>query len=116
MSTQEQKNRYRELILKRDRLNNEVRPMQESLTALNTKIALLQKESMDLALKISNHRGGQHWLDMKTEIAQLVNAGAHREPVKPASIVKVPFVEEIPIEVVVPPVTGTSSFLKRLVI
>lgn len=76
--------RYFELVAKRDEINAQVAPLQRELDAAIVEAQAAQQKAAELATRISDLRGGQAWLDLKSELAGLVRL-LGKVPAHPAS-------------------------------
>lgn len=72
--------RLAELVAERDRINASLVPLQEELNELNRRAEEARLAAERHAIKISNIRGGERYIDLKKEIAALSTLLSGKKP------------------------------------
>lgn len=72
---------YSKLVAQRDEKNADVASLQDALDKANVEAHKAREKAEKLALAISEAKGGQEWLALKTNIATLARALGGRDGV-----------------------------------
>ncbi len=65
---------YARLCALRDAVNEQNKPLEDDLTAVNSQIETLRQRAMDIAARIDDNRGRGNWMALKRDIGILAQA------------------------------------------